>query len=400
MDAPPDLAPPDLAAPDLAALAARACAACDAARDAGVDAVCGGLSDAGFFALVHGMPFDKASRKALAAFRTRLSARDAGAAENAALRVAHHAVLRAFVHGMPALLDAAIDDSIKQQICLTAMRAAASPGMLAGGDVFGGATFAELARFATGRRYAAGQLSFDIESIPRAWLLKLHPADAARLLRLRLRCLQGPVIMPHINHWRPNRFFISEREQIRSLHILARVVRARPEIGGIVSSSWLYDPAVAQASPHLAWLDDFFLRHGALLFDAGPALPEAGFAEGNAARRALVESGGLAPRETIMIWLRADVLAWLREAEACSAQNAAPRGEKPRPRHPRSGELTLWNCRRALYYAPRPYIMAVFLPPLMAGLAAGMSLHRPVLGLFLAALLSIAAWLGQYFLLQ
>ena len=122
--------------------------------------------------------------------------------------------------------------------------------------------------------------------------------------------------------------------------------------------------------------------------DAGPALADAGFLVGNERRRQLYASGVFRPRETIVLWSRADMLAWARrrpeladgagERAACEAHKGAVGARAQTPaRYWRSGRWTLMDCRRLLYYRPRPYVALVLaLPALLGAGVAGATGQR------------------------
>jgi hypothetical protein len=345
------------------------------------------------FALALGIPFDRAVMAALCVHRDRIACELGIARPAAEARLLRHVVLSAFCHAAPYLAAAAAVDAAVRQACYILQSVAADPSSVPD-NAFSDEACAELARLVSLRRFAAGQQSLDFMPIPRAWCLKIHPRDlpafAAGALRLR-----GQVIIPHICHWRANRFFISERENERSMLIVADVLRARPALRGVVYSSWLFDPAITACSPNLAWLGAMVVDGGASLFDAGPAIDGAGFAAGSASRRADVARGVLKPRETIVLWPRDRVLAWA-DGRRC---RAAPRSP-PVPRTLRSDGRGPLDGRRLLYFRPRRYIAAVFGPPLALALMLGLASGTPTLAITATALLLPLTWLAQYFLLQ
>jgi hypothetical protein len=212
-----------------------------------------------------------------------------------------------------------------------------------------------------------------------------------------------------MNYWRANPMFLTRREHERAIWRIARFVEERPAIKGLITSSWLYAVETREESPHLGWLRDFYANENAKILDAGPALPDAGFLVGSERRRQQFASGLYRPRETIVLWSRADLLAWARRhpeladggpvAIRGQKDTASPRAEPPARRW-KSGEWTLIDCRRLLYYRPRQYIALVLALPAVLGLCIATAIWSaaaipPVLVLLVACL-----WVLQYFFLQ
>jgi hypothetical protein len=315
-------------------------------------------------------------------------------------------VLQGCLEALPRLAPLPVDESVKAQFCAMCRHLAGPVHTRDTRLAMQSDAFAELAKLLTHRRFHAGQLSFDIMDMPRAWLLKVHPIALPGLLHELHAGFGGlgPVVIPHINYWRPNPLFVTLREQERSLQRIARSMAADSRIKGFISSSWVYGAAVGDVTPHLAWLRDFFAANNAYIADAGPALEDAGFLLGSEKRRVLHAEGQFAPRETLVLWRRQAMLEWAARGEL-SALNVAP--NRPQPRGPgalrpqfQSGHVTVLDCRRMLYYKPRRYIAIVLAAPALA--ASLLSAAIWGLGAVLPALLATLAamWLAQYFFLQ
>jgi hypothetical protein len=364
------------------------------------------------FELLCGIPYDPKRVRALLTLKT--------GAERAGLRtpyaVERFIVLQAYLVSLSRLLSLPVDQSVNRQFCATC-RQVASPVQAPDARLaLKSDAFAELAQIITLRRFHAGQLSFDIMRMPRAWLLKVHPIELPGLIREITSGFGGlgPVVMPHINYWRSNPLFILHGEQQRALWRIAKSIEYEYHIKGLIASSWLYSLTVGEIFPYLAWVRDFFIEHNAYVVDAGPALADAGFLVGSKKRQRLYSEGNFHPRETLVLWRRADMLAWanrslkLREPArpVSGPSNVRTTGC---PHHlsnldanitTKLKQYTLIDCKRLLYYKPRRYIMIVLLlPALCAAMLSGASFTVwSVLPIF--GFVFFLMWLVQYFFLQ
>lgn len=99
----------------------------------------------------------------------------------------------------------------------------------------------------------------------------------------------------------------------------AELCRARPELAGMIGSSWFYDPPLTEISPRLAHLRLNPLNGGAFMVHQGPGeihTLRAGTA--SASRQALIDSGEYTARSWLMVWPRKELIAWAdrRKADA------------------------------------------------------------------------------------
>ena len=99
----------------------------------------------------------------------------------------------------------------------------------------------------------------------------------------------------------------------------AELCRARPELAGMIGSSWFYDPPLTEISPRLAHLRLNPLNGGAFMVHQGPGeihTLRAGTA--SASRKALIDSGEYTARSWLMVWPRKELIAWAdrRKADA------------------------------------------------------------------------------------
>jgi hypothetical protein len=104
-----------------------------------------------------------------------------------------------------------------------------------------------------------------------------------------------------------------ERDWDASILLMAKSIQLQPGIKGILTGSWFYSPETHRVTPHLAWTTRIFLDNGAFMTDIGPAQPDAGFQQGSTHRQELYLSGQYKPTETILLWPRKDILAWLEK---------------------------------------------------------------------------------------
>jgi hypothetical protein len=385
---------------------------CLAALSAGLLTSVGQLSVAlqdpqACFDLVLGIPYDARCMEVVRQLKQDASG------HSVPFAVERFLALQACLVALPRLMQMSVPDSIKRQFCITCRDITSSLDRPDERLALESAAFAELAQIVTLRRLHAGELSFDVMRMPLTWLLKAHPFDLPGFLRELCFGMRGvwPVVMPHINYWRANQMFLRKREHDRAIWRIAQFVAEQPAIKGVAYSSWLFGVETGEESPHLRWLREFFAAENARIIDAGPALADAGFLVGNERRRQLYANGVFRPRETIVLWSRADILAWAhRHPEfadgvgvraACPALKGAGGAHAQTPtRRWRSGRWTLIDCRRLLYYRPRPYIALVLaLPALLGASAAGAIWSAAVMAPVFVALVA-CLWVFQYFFLQ
>lgn len=97
----------------------------------------------------------------------------------------------------------------------------------------------------------------------------------------------------------------------------AEICRTRPELAGMIGSSWFYDPPLTEISPRLAHLRLNPLNGGAFMVHQGPApihTERAGTA--SASRKALIDSGEYTARSWLMVWPRKELIAWADRRKA------------------------------------------------------------------------------------
>lgn len=92
--------------------------------------------------------------------------------------------------------------------------------------------------------------------------------------------------------------------------LAARAFAAFPAVRGLMGASWFYDPAVPRLSPHLAYLLDAPLKHGARLLRLGehPDVTRDAIAASRT-RRAAYERGAYRPCGYALLWAKRDLIA-------------------------------------------------------------------------------------------
>jgi hypothetical protein len=361
------------------------------------------------FDLVLGIPYDERRMEIVRRLK-----RDAGErGHSVPFAVERFLALQAYLVALPRLLQMPVPDCIKRQFCITCRDIISTLQRPDERLALESDAFAELAQIVTLRRLHAGELSFDVMRMPFAWLLKAHPFDLPGFLRELCFGMRGvgPFVMPHINYWRANQLFLRKREHDRAIWRIAQFVEEQPAIKGVAYSSWLFAVENREGAPHLGWMREFFAAENARIIDAGPALEDAGFLVGSEQRQQLYTSGVFRPRETIVLWSRADILAWahrhpefaddIGDRAARPALEAALSAHAQTPgRRWRSGRWTLIDGRRLLYYRPRPYIaLALALPALLGASVAGAIWSAAVMAPAFVVLVA-CLWVFQYFFLQ
>lgn len=107
---------------------------------------------------------------------------------------------------------------------------------------------------------------------------------------------------PLINHF-------SAEGWHKSYHQIAEVLQRNNHIKGLVRTSWYFDPYIKVISPHLSYLQDLPMKHGAQLFCLGP--DESGCALVKSKQRVRLFNGGrYVPMNYLLVWPREALIAW------------------------------------------------------------------------------------------
>jgi hypothetical protein len=158
------------------------------------------------------------------------------------------------------------------------------------------------------RRIPAGMYDLEVSGIPRSLVLRQRPRHALRLLAVVVRAGGfSPFFTQHLVDHRLRQFSPAERDAF--LGRVGALLRRRPEIRGLLSTSWYNDPALARIRPQLAYLREGFERLGGALFRIGttPDVVQDAMAF-SFERRRLVESGRYVPTAYLGVALRPALL--------------------------------------------------------------------------------------------
>jgi hypothetical protein len=149
-------------------------------------------------------------------------------------------------------------------------------------------------------------------AIPRRWLLEAREISRARLAGYVLTQLGGfgPIWSSHLPVLGPHRH-LTEIDFVESHLGIAAAIRRAPDVLGIASGSWYYDPALERVSPRLAFASRIVRENGGVVFEVrrDQATAQSALAASATRRRAAVE-GRYRPRQFARLWGRRPFLAW------------------------------------------------------------------------------------------
>lgn len=92
---------------------------------------------------------------------------------------------------------------------------------------------------------------------------------------------------------------------------VAGLLERYPGLVGGFGTSWFYDPPLSKISPHLAYLREIPLKHGAFLIHQGPGEIHTRHASARSeTRRAMIEAGDYRPCGWTLVWPRRQLLKW------------------------------------------------------------------------------------------
>lgn len=182
----------------------------------------------------------------------------------------------------------------------------------------GGYAFVRAAKMATLRLFPAGPLDWVVSGIPRSFILEAARSagalDCVRLIWFIATRLRGfsPCLFFHVAPYPKNRALVLEKEVLKAYHRMARELACQPRMRAIVGHAWFFDSAALRDQPHLEPLNRPFITEGGMIALLGPAPPESGVLEGNAARKQEYLAGRLQYRYGLAIWPRDAALRWAK----------------------------------------------------------------------------------------
>ncbi|OYX58540.1 MAG: hypothetical protein B7Y86_02310 [Brevundimonas subvibrioides] len=104
----------------------------------------------------------------------------------------------------------------------------------------------------------------------------------------------------------------------------AAICKTRPELAGMIGSSWFYDPPLETISPRLAYLRLNPLKGGAFIIHQGPAPIHSERASASSpTRKALIESGEYTPSSWLVAWPKSTLIPWAEQRKAAMAMAEA-----------------------------------------------------------------------------
>jgi hypothetical protein len=178
--------------------------------------------------------------------------------------------------------------------------------------------FREMARIISLQRFPAGQFHWELSGLPRMHIPRTSWRRRPHALAFIATKLGGfaPLIEIHVNARRRNRLTLTESEGLRSYFLIAQTLKEQPEVKGLFATGWLFCESTGRITPQLAWLREFFLRHGAFVASTGLVPEDTGFRTGSEERRKLYEDGLYRPTDAYVLWPRREMLEWASRYQA------------------------------------------------------------------------------------
>ncbi|MBU1346257.1 MAG: hypothetical protein KKA16_04820 [Alphaproteobacteria bacterium] len=104
----------------------------------------------------------------------------------------------------------------------------------------------------------------------------------------------------------------------------AAICKTRPELAGMIGSSWFYDPPLETISPRLAYLRLNPLKGGAFIIHQGPAPIHTERAGASSpTRKALIDSGEYTPASWLVAWPKSTLIPWAEQRKVAMEMMAA-----------------------------------------------------------------------------
>ncbi len=126
----------------------------------------------------------------------------------------------------------------------------------------------------------------------------------------------------------------------------AAICRARPDVAGVIGSSWFFDPPLETISPRLAYLRANPMARGAFIVDQGPGRMHSDRAGATSpTRRAMIEAGDYVPHSWLLAWPRGPLIAWADGVTPSIAQPTRRRQAASTGKMSRPAALANWMTR-------------------------------------------------------
>jgi hypothetical protein len=225
------------------------------------------------------------------------------------------ALLAAAASSHPRLEEIAVPAEVKARLRAVFERFAAAPGS-AGFRTTGGPAnrFVQFAKLATLRRWPAGLWDWEESGLPRSWVPRIRPLGALlKTVDLVGRRWRGfrPAFFGHLTICRQVHA-LTPRETMRSYVLIAEALELQPHVNGMILAAWFHSPDTFTVSPHLAWLNDVFLRNGGIVATIGAAAPDCGVFARSPERQQAYDEGRFAPTIGLIVWPREEMIAWAK----------------------------------------------------------------------------------------
>jgi hypothetical protein len=196
--------------------------------------------------------------------------------------------------------------------------------------------FAKDVRYALGLTIPCGALQFDLNSGIGPKLIARDIA-ASRSLRPLLKYLAsrgwGRWYSNHID-LRAMKSFTPEGWTASFVRI-AELLALNPSVRGVTGVAWFYDPELIRVSPHLAYIHETPVQHGAFLIRMKPQEHDIANALAHSlTRRRLHERGEYSPQCYLIGWPRRFLLEWaaqLKLDQSVAFGNVRPADTHPAP---------------------------------------------------------------------
>lgn len=167
-------------------------------------------------------------------------------------------------------------------------------------------------------RVPVGPQHLELTSLPGSVLTRGGFSQGVRYLKTLLQAGgRSPFYALHLagNIWPPAFRMVYSAEAQRQMFLrLADCMEMNPEIRGVMSVGWLFDPQLEFVTPELSYLREGWIENGAGRFFWEISDATTYMATTNSApRTALYEDGKFLPESHMVIWPRKSLIAWSKQ---------------------------------------------------------------------------------------